>query len=163
MRIHFSFHLIAKLISGFLSSIVIITSAQAVEPVSTGFFSSTAIGGTDSFAYHDSIVRKNHRAVRGSSKFSVKYLGANWYFASKESADKFSASPEKYIPNYNGFCANALSTNEGLVSTDGNVWEFFGEQLFLFYGESGRQRWLNGDWQKYKQVADAAWNTLKNK
>lgn len=67
------------------------------------------------------------------------------------------------MPRYNGYCANALSTDEGLVNTDGTVWDFFGDTLYLFYAESGRQRWLKGDWQAYSRQADQAWNALVKK
>ncbi len=73
----------------------------------------------------------------------------------------FAADPERYAPLYNGHCSNALSLGEGLVATDGTVWEFFGENLHLFYAERGRQRWLNGDWESYKVTADTAWEELR--
>ena len=101
--------------------------------------------------------------AEGNKTFAVTYKGAQWLFASKESADKFAANPDAYAPQYNGHCANALSTNEGLITTNGSVWEFFGEKLYLFYAERGRQRWLSGDWQAYKKEADAAWIALVNK
>ncbi|MCJ8300845.1 MAG: YHS domain-containing protein, partial [Pseudomonadales bacterium] len=116
----------------------------------------------DTVAYHDPQVRKDHRQVKGKKTFIVKYLDANWYFASQASADKFSANPAKYRPLYNGHCANALSLGEGLVSTKGKIWEFFGDELHLFYAEAGRQRWLKGDWKNYRKLADQAWSQLKN-
>ncbi|WP_205472872.1 hypothetical protein [Agarivorans sp. Alg241-V36] len=74
-----------------------------------------------------------------------------------KAADKFAAKPEAYQPKYNGFCANALSLGEGLIATDGQVWEFFDNQLHLFFAEKGRKRWLEGDWKAYQQQADLAW------
>ena len=53
-----------------------------------------------------------------------------------------------------------MSLGEGLITTDGTVWEFFGEQLFLFYAEAGRQRWLKGDWKAYQSQADTAWKAI---
>ncbi len=135
---------------------------HAAEPVSTGFFGNIAIGGQDTVSYHDPGVRQAHKVREGETRFEVVYLGANWRFASRESADRFASDPAKYVPHYNGFCANALSLGEGLIRTDGTVWEFFGDQLFLFYADRGRQRWLSGDWKAYQKQADAAWlATLK--
>lgn len=132
----------------------------AGEPVSTNFWGSVAIGGVDTTAYHLPEVRKEHKEIEGDKKFMVKWNDAEWHFASQESADKFAADPERYKPLYNGFCSNALSIGKGLVRTDGDIWEFFGDRLSLFYGESGRQRWLNGDWKAYRQDADKAWAVL---
>jgi len=137
--------------------------AHAAEPVSTSFFGNTAIGGQDTVSYHAPAQRQSHRVLEGDSRFEVSYLGASWRFASRESADRFAADPAKYIPHYNGFCANALSLGEGLIKTDGTIWDFFGDQLYLFYGESGRQRWLTGDWKAYRQQADAAWQAALKK
>ena len=142
--------------------ILAFTSSSWAEVVSKSFFGDKAIGSHDTVAYHDESVREQHKEVLGSNKFIVEYSGANWYFASQSSADKFKADPAKYKPLYNGHCANALSLGEGLIPTDGEIWEFFGEELHLFYAEPGRQRWLNGDWKSYRKAADKAWLQLKD-
>ena len=151
-----------SLIFVFIAALAAAT-AWAAEPVSTGLFGSTAIGGRDTVSYHDPAVRQSHRVSEGESRYEVKYLGAIWRFATQASADKFGANPAVYVPHYNGYCANALSTGEGLVRTDGQVWEFFGDKLFLFYGESGRQRWLKGDSQAFEREADKAWQAILQK
>ena len=135
----------------------------AAEPVSKSYWGDKAIGSHDTVAYHLAAVKTSHREVLGNKRYLVKYSGANWYFANQAAADKFKQNPEQYKPRFNGFCANALSLGEGLVPTNGKVWDFFGDQLHLFYAEAGRQRWLKGDWQQYQQIADQAWISLKNK
>ena len=146
----------------FIIALAMASAASATEAVSKSYWGDKAIGSHDTVAYHDPQVRKDHRQVKGKKTFIVKYLDANWYFASQASADKFSANPAKYRPLYNGHCANALSLGEGLVSTKGKIWEFFGDELHLFYAEAGRQRWLKGDWKNYRKLADQAWSQLKN-
>ncbi|MGY0216320.1 YHS domain-containing (seleno)protein [Endozoicomonadaceae bacterium StTr2] len=137
-------------------------SVYAAEAVSKSFWNEVAIGGHDTVAYHQPDNRRQHQQVPGGKTFVVAWQGAKWRFASQASADKFAADPERYRPEYNGFCANALSLGEGLIKTDGTVWEFFGDELHLFYAERGRQRWLQGDWQAYKKEADTAWVQLKD-
>ena len=133
------------------------TPVRAAPPVSASGASQTAIGGYDTVSYHLPAVRQSHAAFVGEERFAVPYLGARWQFASRESAQRFAAEPVRYLPQYNGFCANALSLGEGLIRTNGAVWEFFGDRLYLFYAERGRQRWLTGNWQSYLGQADAAW------
>lgn len=135
----------------------------AGEPVSKSYFGSVAIGGIDTTAYYLPQVQKEHKEVVGESQFTVEWKEAKWHFASQHSADKFASDPERYQPHYNGFCSNALSLGEGLITTDGTVWEFFGDELHLFYAERGRQRWLKGDWKLYKKQADNAWAELRRK
>lgn len=144
-------------------SLPILSPAFAGEPVSTSFFGNIAIGGKDTVSYHAAGTRKSHAVVEGDKRFEVQYLGATWRFASRESAQKFATDPPAYAPKYNGHCANALSLGEGLVKTDGSVWEFFGDKLYLFYAQSGRERWVKGDWQKFQTQAENAWLALLKK
>ncbi len=148
------------LVGGSLILLFASSPVIAGEPVSKSFWGSVAIGGVDTTAYYQPEVRKQHKEIEGSSQYMVKWNDAEWHFASQQSADKFASDPERYKPLYNGFCSNALSIGKGLVKTDGTVWEFFGDNLSLFYGESGRQRWLDGDWEAYRKEADKAWAVL---
>lgn len=134
---------------------------QAAEPVSKSKPDGVAIGGHDSVAYHQLEADPQEKAVNGDSLFVVEYKGAKWRFADQASAEKFAADPKKYSPAYNGHCANALSLGRGLVPTDGTHWEIFNDQLYLFFAARGRDRWLDGGWEKYKADADAAWDKLK--
>lgn len=135
-------------------------SALADPPVSKSRLDSVAIGGHDTTAYSQLARDPHASAVDGEKRYEADYLGAIWRFASAESRDAFQAEPERYLPGYNGFCANALSLGEGLVRTDGSHWEIFGDELFLFFADRGRQRWLDGDWQTYRREADSAWRAL---
>ncbi|MEH6473146.1 MAG: YHS domain-containing (seleno)protein [Halopseudomonas sp.] len=140
-----------------------VNTSFAASPVSTGHWGSTAIGGHDSVAYHAATVRTEHAEIKGDKRYLVEWHSAEWYFASQASADKFAADPQRYRPEYNGHCSNALSLGEGLIATDGTVWEFFDDKLHLFYAERGRQRWLTGDWQAYRDEADRAWQRLSHR
>ena len=150
--------------------ILLVSQSYANEPVSTSYWSNTAIGGHDTVDYHLKKSLKNNQGDRigstktaqGKDSLTVTWQGAKWQFATQTSADKFAADPSKYAPRYNGHCANALSLGEGLIPTSGKVWEFFGDDLHLFYAERGRQRWLNGDWKTYQTVADKAWQQELN-
>jgi len=136
-------------------------SVYAAEPVNKTWLGSVAINKKDTVVYHS--LEKHAVAQEGNSKFVVKYKGANWRFSSAAHAKQFKDSPASFAPQYNGFCANALSLGEGLIKTDGSQWWVEGKKLYLFYAKSGKTRWQNGDWQAYKVQADAAWAGLKNK
>ena len=154
-----SFTLIRNTLLVLLLSMVSL-AALAAEPVSKSRLGGVAIGGYDTVAYQTLKREPQQSPVEGNKRYVVEYKGAKWRFASEESAKLFSENPEKFSPAYNGFCANALSTGNGLVKTDGTHWEIFGDQLFLFYAGQGRDRWVEGQWEDYKVDADAAWETL---
>ena len=152
-----------NLVAGLVLALGLVAPAFCAEPVSASFIGNTAIGGKDTVSYHAPDARKAPLVREGDKKYEIEYLGAKWLFATKDSADKFAADPSAFVPSYNGHCANALSEGEGLVKTDGAVWEFFGGKLYLFYAERGRQRWLKGDWTTFRQQADAAWRAVLKK
>ena len=145
--------------------LILLTSNSlfASEPVSTSFWNNIAIGKHDALGYYQEDLTGSTPTTKGVEHFTVNWQDAEWRFASQASADKFAENPRKYVPRYNGHCANALSLGEGLINTDGTVWEFFGDKLHLFYAERGRQRWLKGDWQTYQAEADQAWLEILNK
>lgn len=138
-------------------------SINAAEPVAKSRMSGVAIGGHDTVAYHEIARDPQDEAVSGSKSYIVEYKGAKWRFASKASSELFAAEPERYAPAYNGHCANALSLGEGLIRTNGTHWEIFGDQLYLFFAGRGRDRWLGGNWEAYKEEADAAWERLSKR
>jgi len=141
----------------FLLLFVATSAVYASEPVSKSFFGNVAIEGHDTAAYHSAQASADHNAIKGKSEHVVEWKGAKWKFLNAESANKFQSNPTHYSPSYNGHCANALSLGEGLIKTDGTHWEILENKLYLFYAARGRNRWLNGDWKKYKSVADEAW------
>jgi YHS domain-containing protein len=63
-----------------------------------------AIQGYDAVAYHT-----DNKAVKGDPKFTEWVHGAKYYFASREHQELFRNDPKKYLPQYGGFCAYAMS------------------------------------------------------
>ena len=144
----------------FVALLIVAFNLNASEPVSKSFLTGIAIGGHDTVAYHRLGNSEPHRAIEGIQTWKTEWKGADWLFSSKTDRDLFAADPERYSPAYNGFCANALSLGEGLISTDGSHWQIFGNRLYTFYAARGRERWLAGDFEAYKLIADKAWKSL---
>lgn len=118
------------LIAGPLSA----TSASAKDPVYQSFFG-TAIDGTDPVAYFT-----EGRPVEGSSDYTHDWNGASWRFASAENRDKFAAEPERYAPQYGGYCAWAVSQGY-TASTDPDAWKIVDGKLYLNYNKSVQAKW----------------------
>ena len=57
-----------------------------------------AIKGYDTVAYFT-----EGRAVKGKREFAFSWNDAEWYFASAENRDLFTADPEHYAPKYGGY------------------------------------------------------------
>ncbi len=109
-----------------------------------------AIQGYDVVAYFT-----DHRAVRGSTEHEVVWEGATWRFASAAHASTFRAAPDRYAPEYGGFCAYAMARGER-VRIDPEAWSIAGGKLYLNYSLSVRTRWSE-DRADYIRDADRHW------
>lgn len=143
------FHLVAIL----LVSSLIPRAAQAVDPVYTGFLSSTAVGGYDPVAYFT-----QGAPVEGSSDHTFSWKGAQWRFASAENLATFRANPEHYAPQYGGYCAYAVSQGS-TAPGDPLQWTIVNDRLYLNVNASIQARWAQ-DIPGYIAKADANWPAL---
>ncbi len=60
--------------------------------------------GYDVVAYHT-----DNKALKGDLKFTEWFHGAKYIFTSREHQELFRDAPKKYLPQYGGFCAYAMS------------------------------------------------------
>ncbi len=95
-----------------------------------------AIQGYDPVAYF-----KAGTAQRGSESFSFPWHGMTWHFVSKENRDLFAASPEKYAPQYDGYCAWAM-TEARKAKTDPEVWKIVDGKLYLNCSQAAYEKWI---------------------
>lgn len=107
----------------------------AEDPVFTGPFSSVAIRGADPVAYF-----LESRPVEGSAEYAFDWQGATWRFSSEANLDAFRADPERYAPQYGGYCAWAVA-NGYTASIDPEAWTIFEDKLYLNYSLSVQARW----------------------
>jgi YHS domain-containing protein len=65
---------------------------------------SLALKGYDPVAYF-----REGRPVEGRKEFAYQWMEATWRFSSAENRDAFARDPEKYTPQYGGYCAWGIS------------------------------------------------------
>src|SRR5262245_28942147 len=108
-------------------------STLAIEPILTkdGF----GLSGYDAVAYFT-----ESKAVPGSPQYEYQWAGVRWRFASAAHLAAFAASPEKYAPQYGGYCAYAVSRNQ-TAPTDPGAWKVVDGKLYLNYDQSVRALW----------------------
>lgn len=110
-----------------------------------------AIRGYDPVAYH-----VEQKPVRGHPTWSTQYNDATWYFASEANRDLFLGDPERYAPQYGGYCAYAMSGGR-VVPTDPNAWHIDDGKLYLNYSQAIRKVWIK-DVPGYVRNADRRWS-----
>ena len=109
-----------------------------------------AIRGTDPVAYFT-----ENRPLEGSKKFTAIHDGAEFRFASAENLAKFTANPEKYAPQYGGYCAWAVSLGY-TASTVPEAFSIVDGKLYLNYSLGVRSQW-EADKEKRIIQGDKNW------
>ena len=112
-----------------------------------------AIKGYDPVSYHTM-----KQAVKGDRQFTSEWKGVNWLFSSQENRDLFSNNPDKYAPEYGGYCAYAAAKGS-LAPIDPNAWTIYDDKLYLNYSSSIRKKWRK-DIEGYVKKADNNWPKL---
>jgi YHS domain-containing protein len=113
-----------------------------------------AIRGYDPVAYF-----KLNKPVRGSAKFKTEWQGAIWHFSSQDNLDAFVASPEKYAPQYGGYCAYGVA--QGYTpETDPAAFQVRDNKLYLNLSKAVLKKWQM-DIPGYVKDANENWPALK--
>ena len=139
-----------RLFSALMLSALAATASAGEAPVYTSLFSSKALKGYDAVAYFVA-----GEPTMGKKAFSHEWNGATWLFANADNRDAFIAEPEKYAPQYGGYCAWAVSQGY-TASGDPRVWAIVDGKLYVNYNEDVGKTW-NADRENFIQLADANW------
>lgn len=102
-------------------------------------------------------------AQRGNRAFKAEHGGINYYFTDKGQQTAFEANPQKYLPEYGGFCAFGIYAG-AKFRTDPNKFLVAKGKLYLFLYDvevDAMQLWLGESEAKLTQTADANWAKLK--
>ena len=139
------------------------TGALAAEPpintLKTGLFggrSDTAINGYDTVAYFT-----DNKPVKGLDTYVTEWNGAKWKFASQAHLDLFKADPDKYAPQYGGYCAYGV-TRDYLVKVEPDQFTVREGKLYLNYDADVQATWKK-DPAGYIKAADAKFHALLKK
>ncbi|OFZ84192.1 MAG: hypothetical protein A2W21_13170 [Betaproteobacteria bacterium RBG_16_66_20] len=164
MRLHGGLRLGAGLRArlGFAAAMVLIFSLAAcgsMNVVSEGGDSNLMLGGNDPVAYFAA-----GRPLPGRSDIKTEHRGLTYRFASDESRRQFITSPERYVPQFGGFCAQAMAYAVP-APADAGTFKIIDGKLYLFasararlYFEMDQERNLKLAWHYWEtEVADSSW------
>ena len=88
-----------------------------------------AISGYDTVAYF-----AKGEAIEGSEAISHRWQDATWLFAEAGHRDLFASDPERYAPQFGGFCATGM-TYGATAKADPEVWAIIDDKLYLNFDE----------------------------
>ena len=125
-------------LGGLMAAVLLLAAAApalAKPPVNASYLGGVAIEGTDPVAYFT-----DGKAVKGSSEYKHRWNGAEWRFKNAANRDAFAADPQKFAPQFGGYCAWAVSQGY-TASIDPEAWTVHRGRLYLNYSKSVQAQW----------------------
>ena len=104
-----------------------------VAPINTK--GGLAIKGFDPVSYFDS-----GQAREGSSDYSLRLNGVTYRFSNADHLQRFKINPTKFVPQYGGYCAYAMSLNR-IADIDPARWAIVDGKLYLNNGFVAQSLW----------------------
>jgi len=131
-----------------------------LSPAYAGANVNTSWGGVAIHGYDPVAYFTEGKPVEGSKAYTHDWMGGEWRFSSQENKDLFTSNPEKYAPQYGGFCAYAVSQGS-TADIDPEAWTVYNGKLYLNLSPSIQQIWSE-DIPGYIAAADKNWPGLRD-
>lgn len=140
-----------------LSLLALLASASLGYAQKSTFIdgSGIAASGADVVAYFTM-----NKAVTGDAQFSTQHNGATYRFSSAANLAQFKTDPNKYAPQYGGFCAFAAAFGHKVQSDPGQFAVVDGK-LYLNKDASVSAKW-KADTPGFVSKADGRWAQIKD-
>ena len=125
-------------------------NAQSNLNLSNGFIAK----GYDVVSYF------NDSAKVGLDQFTYTHEGAKYKFTSKSNLDLFKSDPEKYTPQYGGYCAYAIAKDGSKVDINPKTYLIQNGKLLLFYNTwpvNTLKKWIKNNPIALQENADTNW------
>ena len=129
------------------------TAALATSPINIDA-DGVALHGYDPVAYFTA-----GTPTQGRREFSATHVGATYHFASAEHRATFLADPDRYAPQYGGYCAMGV-TGGAKFDIDPTAWRVENGKLYLNKDPRTQRVWLR-DVPGNIVKADAKWPTVR--
>lgn len=114
-----------------------------------------ALSGYDAVSYFT-----ESAPVRGSGMHTHRHNGQDYLFASAESLNTFKKSPEKYIPQFGGYCAFGTAMGKKFHA-DPTVYSVVNGKLYLNLNKDIQAKW-NEKQAVMIQDADKNWKSIRS-
>jgi len=136
---------------GFLGVAVLVPTARSEEP-------KLSISGYDPVAYFT-----DGKPVQGKTEFEYLWHKLRWHFANDEHRELFAKNPDRYTPQYDGYCAMGVSDGEAghKDTVDPEAWAIVDGKLYLTHMSQAMEWWQQNPAEFIKK-ADENWAAVKD-
>ena len=109
--------------------------------------------GYDAVAYFT-----DNTALKGDPNIKLEHLGVTYRFASEAHKAEFAKAPEKYMPQFGGFCANGINYAVPWGAGGGpDTWRIYRGKLYVFGGQKSRDA-FEMETEHNLELAHRYWN-----
>jgi enamine deaminase RidA (YjgF/YER057c/UK114 family) len=140
------------------AALVGLLSASLLAPVARGDEPRLSISGYDPVAYFT-----DGKPVPGKSEFEYLWHRLRWRFASGEHRDLFVKDPDRYTPQYDGYCAMGVGANAVDAAhkdtVDPEAWAIVDGKLYFTHNQYWLQVWRENAAEHIRQ-ADRDWEAV---
>ena len=125
-----------------IATLLMIVQMVNAQKFQGKYFNNVDAGGVILDGYDPVAFFTDNKPVKGDPQFQFTYDEATYYFASQQHLDLFKANPQKYQPQFGGWCAYAISLGR-IAPIDVNTFSIVNGRLVIQHN----QRAVNG-WNK---------------
>ena len=112
----------------------------------------------------------DQKARAGIDQYKTSYKNISFYFATAEHKRLFDIAPEKYLPEFGGYCADGIAYAIPWGG-DGDTWKMIDGRLYIFGGQGSKDAFLLDEktnlvnaqryWKTEVSGSNSFWQRLK--
>ncbi len=144
-----------KVFFSIIISVICLTHAASAQSSEVFAPSGIAINGYDPVAFFT-----EGKPIKGLREFNWSWRNVQWNFISQSNLDSFKTAPEKFAPQFGGYCAYGTSQGHK-APTQIDTWTIINEKLYFNYNMK-----VKGLWDKNRMdlidSANVKWPGIKN-
>ena len=135
------------------STLLVLASGCATRNMlNDGIGGKAMLAGNDPVSYH-----AGPSPVKGDPAITADWDGGTYRFANAANRELFTKTPEKYAPQYGGYCANGAPYSILLGGSE-SAYKIVDGRLFMFSGPDSLKYW-EMDEKKNLALGDDYWKT----
>ena len=135
-----------------LAAVLLSGCGGAVNVVADGDDGNLMLRGNDAVSYFSA-----GKALAGSAEIKTEHRGLTYRFASVENRRQFITSPERYVPQFGGFCAHDM-VYAIPNAADAGTFKIIDGKLYLFASPRARL-YFEMDQERNIRLANHYWET----
>lgn len=115
---------------------------------------------------YDVVAYFSNEAIKGDENFVEVYDGVNYMFSSEKNLNTFNNNPEKYVPEFGGYCAYAIAVKGEKINVNPKTFQIIDDKLYLFYDKWGvntLENWNDEGAEMLQKQAAENWEKLVKK